>query len=288
MITIPVWFLPSFYGDVRLLSTGPKTCKVLVEKATMKEQAALTQVSAVAVKKGWVPKGTEAESLFKREQTTLSAPIEKVSKLIAKALKPGRKLLSVVKFVDGKVEELTEASFADEKKTLEDPYRKPTEMVKVEEAPKPEPKAATTVAAPVIGCPAPDFPSAELKAREVLTAFLTPEQIEDFTKYNRFVSVGAETGHRYMITSRHARTRQYASTRALYDIDEGRALCVHDWTVPAAEEMLALHLCLSLPGRENYVRHIPEDGLDHRGEFEGIHAWGVEKAAEYIRRLHEG
>jgi hypothetical protein len=27
--------------------------------------------------------------------------------------------------------------------------------------------------------------------------------------------------------------------------------------------MLALHLCLSLPGYESYVRSIPDDGLEH-------------------------
>lgn len=247
-IQIPLFYVPSFYGDIRLFSTGPKQCRVIVEKATAKEQAALEAVAKVALKKKWT--SVSSASLFKTEQTELSAPIDKVAAIIAKALKPGRKMLSVVKFVDGKVEELTEASFKD-KPEAEKPKAE-------EKAPKPEPKAATTVASPVIGCPAPAFPSAELKAREVLSAFLTPEQLDDFVRFNRFVTVGAETGHRYMITSRHARTREAPSFRSLYDLDERRALCVHDWTVPAAEEMLALHLHVSLPGQERYVRSIPE------------------------------
>jgi len=45
--------------------------------------------------------------------------------------------------------------------------------------------------------------------------------------------------------------------RQLYDLEEKRALCVHDWDLPPAEEMLALHLCLSLPGQEKYVRSLP-------------------------------
>jgi hypothetical protein len=36
-------------------------------------------------------------------------------------------------------------------------------------------------------------------------------------------------------------------------------MCVHDWEVPAAEEMLALKLFLSLPEREQYIRDLPRE-----------------------------
>jgi hypothetical protein len=112
------------------------------------------------------------------------------------------------------------------------------------------------------------------------------------------VSIGHETGHRYLVTSRNARGRLAKTDgRSLYDLDEprwsarilrrldavgalvdvapdanihharvdvrscaGRAFCVHDWTVPASEEMLALHLFLTMPGREHYLRDIPDTG----------------------------
>ena len=38
-----------------------------------------------------------------------------------------------------------------------------------------------------------------------------------------------------------------------------RALCVHDWVVPAPEEMLSLHLLLQLPGWESYLRRDEHD-----------------------------
>jgi len=38
----------------------------------------------------------------------------------------------------------------------------------------------------------------------------------------------------------------------------GGPLCVHDWTVPPSEEVLAIHLMLSLPGRERLMRRLPE------------------------------
>lgn len=46
--------------------------------------------------------------------------------------------------------------------------------------------------------------------------------------------------------------------RQLFDVEENRPLCVHDWSVPPPEEMLAIHLCLSIPGYEHYVRTLPE------------------------------
>ena len=118
------------------------------------------------------------------------------------------------------------------------------------------PKAVATVTKPVLSCPEPRLGRAEIKARGVLTEFLDEEQLADFLKHNRFVSVGAATGHRYMITSRHSREglAMYGG-RQLYDLDTKWPFCVHhDKMVPAAEEMLSLHLLLQLPEHELYLR----------------------------------
>lgn len=118
------------------------------------------------------------------------------------------------------------------------------------------PRAIATVPKPVLGCPEPRLGRAEIKARGVLTEFLDEEQLADFLQYNRFVSIGAATGHRYMITSRHSREGlAMYDGRQLYDLDEKYPFCVHhDKMVPAAEEMLSLHLLLQLPQHELYLR----------------------------------
>ena len=89
---------------------------------------------------------------------------------------------------------------------------------------------------------------------------VTPTQCADFDKHQRFIVEGADTGHRYMITSRHApdELKRGAFRRTVYDLDEERAFCVHDWEIPAEEECLTMALLIQLPGRENYVRAIPE------------------------------
>jgi len=211
-----LWMIPSFFGDIRVVSTSPTTCKVLVEQATEQEQQALKTLHKEALKKKWLePTTTDFGAV-----TELHAPIEKVSKLIAKALKPGKRLVSAVKFANGKMEEVTEATF---KLTATSNAKPPTTRSEAGETtsrstPTPEPAVATTVAAPVRGCPAPDFSPARLRAREVLSAFLTPEQREDFERYDRFVAVGRTTGHRYMITSRHAKDSLASYQRTLFDL----------------------------------------------------------------------
>jgi hypothetical protein len=187
----------------------------------------------------------------KKEQVIdLDAPISKVQEFLQKKLKPHRKQISAVRFTDGRVEQMSEATL----QTIDAPG----------DAPKKKPAAAVTVAQPVIGCPAPDFDDVEIRATRVLKAFLTPEQIEDFERRQQFVAVGADTGHRYLLTSRHSKhgLAQHSSFRSLYDMDDRMPLCVHDWEVPASEELLGLSVHLSLPGLEGYLRSIPDrDGI---------------------------
>jgi hypothetical protein len=82
--------------------------------------------------------------------------------------------------------------------------------------------------------------------------------MEDFERYQRFVTVGGLSGRRYMLTSRHARSELSTYHRTVYDLEADTPLCVHDWSVPAAEELLVMHLHLQSPRWEEYVRWLPE------------------------------
>lgn len=182
-------------------------------------------------------------------EIVLDTPIAKVQAVLAKILKPQKKLVHAVKFTDGKIEEVR-GTLAAPPKTGTTPYRDPGER---------EAEVGVTVAEPVIGCPVPEFPESEIRANLVLEAFLTPQQREDYRSRGAFLSVGADTGHTYAVTHRERRgSMRHVSFRSLYDLTEDRPLCVHDWDVPAPEEMLALHLCITLPGNEERVRALPE------------------------------
>jgi hypothetical protein len=240
------WYLPSFYGDIKLQDSSndkEKLTTVTWEHLTPSEKKALASLKDKAEAKSWL---TTSASDFDREMNpggglVLKAKIGDVQKLLAKALRPGRKLVSVVKFANGKLEEVSSADLA--------------EVKDVKEADKKE-ATGTTVAKPTRGCPVPRLGQADLKARKVLFEFLSDDQMDDFEDHQQFVSTGAGTGHKYMVTSRNAPSKlaQYQG-RQLYDLVEQRSFCIHhDGFVPAAEEMLTLHLMLQFPHHESYLR----------------------------------
>lgn len=180
----------------------------------------------------------------------LNAPLHDVETVLSKALRPGRTLLKVVKYEpSGKVIEAAEE-----------------EPPKVEEN---KPTVGATVSVPDVGCPMPDFPEVDARASRVLETFLSPNQIADYRTRGAFVCVGADTGRNYLICNREGPAlmrqqagrmgyRNPASFRQIFDLDRNMPLCIHDWTVPPPEEMLALKLCLTLPGRETEMLKLPD------------------------------
>jgi len=248
---IPLWYVPSFHGDIRLEAIDEATTRLIAEKVTAREKAALDKLAQLASKRGWLKSPTGSLYSSGTLKSELAAPIAAVARAVAKAMKPNRKTISAVVFSGGKMRELYDG---DEPGALADPYRSSAKG----EA-EAEPKAAASVAAPTRGCPSPDFERAELRARTVLETFLSPDQIEDFRRYNRFISTGSSTGHRYMVTSRQATDQLARYQRTIYDLDEDLPLCVHDWSVPAAEEMLSLHVLLQLPRWEPFLRQEEHD-----------------------------
>jgi hypothetical protein len=228
------WYIPTWNGDFSLEATEPKKTLLRANDPTEAEKIALRALA----KKKYVDAAKLDAFLAGgyRENAALEIFVEldKVQKVVTKALKPERALLSAFKFVGGKMTQLFEG-----------------------EMPPPEAKAAVTVALPTIGCPAPDFDVAHDRATRVLGVFLTLPQVEDFDRHGRFVSVGADTGHRYMLTSRRSPDIERFE-RSLFDLDDNLAFCVHDWAVPAPEELLGLHVFLSVPGGEAYLRQLTE------------------------------
>lgn len=243
------WYIPTFHGDIKLEARGEEETLVHAWALTDRETAAMESLRSRATKKGLLQRRWAEPEAFPPVQESivrtdagmrvvLSAPINKVQAFLSKALKPDKQLLSVVRFSGGKMEEV----------------RSPDER-------GPDPKAAAvaaTVARPERGCPVPEFVKAEIRATRVLEAFLNEDQLRDFRNHNRFVSVGQDTGHKYMIISRLAQDNRYGN-RSLFDLDRNLPVCVHDYDVPAAEEMLALHAFLSLPGWETWMLEHPHD-----------------------------
>lgn len=271
------WYLPSMYGDIKLNRVTSDVTKVTLTGLSPTEKIAVKALFQKAVKPGPLQKVWATEAMLEevdlgsfREQTVdLKAPMSKVQDFLQKQLKPHRKQISAVRFTNGKLEELSEAtlqvidiSSEEVASSASADAVKPQAPENKPEPPKPKPKVAVTVAQPVLGCPAPEFDEVDLRANRVLTAFLDPDQVEDFNRYQQFVATGADTGHRYMLSSRSCKRAlsQHSSFRSLFDLDDDCALCVHDWEVPEGEELLGLFVHISLPGLEQYVRGMPVMG----------------------------
>ena len=251
-----IWYLPSFYGDIRLERLSNGETKLVIVGLSSTEKIAVKALIKEAQRTGVTKRAWASDSQLarldldstKEQAVTLEAPISKVQKALEKPMKPNRSLLSVVRYKNGAIEQLTEKTtgLLDSENPESEPEKKPA--------------AAVTVAQPTLGCPAPDFEKVDLRANAVLRAFLTPQQVADFESDQAFVQRGADTGHTYIITSRNApdALKRHQSYRSLYDLTERRAYCVHDWTIPAGEEMLTLALFVGTPGNESYVRAIPD------------------------------
>lgn len=260
-MNIETWFLPTSYGDIRLHAEGDRT-RVDLCKLTRAEREAVRALkdhslspgllrSAWATADHWNKIAQVFEVGSDPATILLGAKIAKVQTVLTRALRRDRKVISVMTTKPG---EFVEFKANDESGDAE-PFRTAA----------PEPKSATivpvtavTVPAPVLGCPPPDFADAQIRASEVLRTFLSADQIADFEARQQFITTGALTGHRYAITSRHARSALHKTHRTVFDLDDDREMCVHDWDLPPAEEMLTMHLLLSLPNWEPYMRRVSE------------------------------
>jgi len=306
-LVIPTWLIPSLYGDVRLEADrtveGMEATILVAQNLSPTEEAAMEILRRRAIaepRKFWplrigkIPWATAedfrpiVEKTYRETEVKvrLRAPIAAVAAVLGRAMKPGRRIVSVVKFADGRIEEIhgaatTVTSAATAMTTaLALPAKTEKEIVKTEKkkdsiVKKVVVEVAATVAAPTIGCPAPDFGKSEVRARRVLLTFLDDRQKEDLQKTGRFVTKGQDTGRRYLLSLRDGpEGLMRTGGRGVYDLDasssprcglnprdvsfHGGPLCVHDWTVPPSEEVLAIHLMLSLPGRESLMRRLPE------------------------------
>lgn len=109
------WYLPSFYGDIRLEQLKKEQTKLTIVGLTPAERLAMTVLLREAEKErvvgpSWNPAASRLLDLdsIREQSLVLQAPISKVQKLLAKQLKPGRDQVTVVRFGAGKMQEMSE------------------------------------------------------------------------------------------------------------------------------------------------------------------------------------
>lgn len=169
----------------------------------------------------------------KPQEIVLPVPMDKAHGIVVKSLKHNEPMITCMKISGGKITE--------------------TKSIIEAEAKKAEVVATTPV--PNKGCPMPVFDSTkekEIRATNVLKAFLNPTQRRDFMRQSSFVVVGADTGTKYLVNHRFS---FLASEKGIvYDLDRECSTCVERTEQPPAEEMLGLLFMLGCKGRETEWR----------------------------------
>lgn len=279
---IGAWYIPAWNGDFRL-EPDPKDPEhrtwLTIKRPTLEERRQLRLLRDAFNKKSWIDSSgasrMQAPSHLLRDRVVIRAPLSEVGPLVASLLKPGPNVLTAVKFKNGRIEVCeTSKPGTDVATTGGGPYRSSEIEEKKKEEKKPEEKkpasepsdeskalakkedaeAAATVRRPTPCCPDCFVDEEEIHrpATEVLLAFLDERQHATWAASRYVVARGGITGHRYLIAHRNspiaARNR-----RMTYDLDDDAILHFHDWTVPAAEEVLAAMLILRF--REPWLRN---------------------------------
>jgi len=260
-------YIPSWNGDWRLephAEDPERKTTLRIAKPTAGERRQLREMQKAFIDRGWLGDADkafpEAKSIWTR-RVTINAPLSDVGPVVIPIAKPGKNVLTAVRFRDGhvevveaaemKAEPLPEKKRASKSEATEKP-EEPSKPDKVAElAAKPDAKAAATVRRPTPCCP-DCYEDAVKPATDVLLSFLDEEQHRTWQSDRYVIVRGEYTRHRYLIAHRHspiaARNR-----RNTYDLDDGMIMHFHDWTVPPEEEVLAAMLILQ--HREPWLRN---------------------------------
>lgn len=229
------WFVPSWYGDFRLVAgEEPGTSKLLLMQPTPHERKLIEAFMRAARKKKWT-KEVLGDSTIDTATIFLDAPLEKTGPALVKATKPADRTLTAVSFKDGRLE-VAETGMLE---TL------------VARAANDDAAKAVSVARPTPCCPKCRV-GAVGPASEVLMTFLSPQEHADWAEHRAIMVRGGLSGHRYLLAHRHTQTAARLG-KICYDLDDHCVLHFHDNSVPPEEEVLAAKLVLE--HREPWLRN---------------------------------
>lgn len=232
------WYIPSWCGDFRLEADGDDACKLLVTDPTPAEIVQLSKFLTTARKKDWCSTvcgvSERGESVLTLKVPVAKAGLELLSRGEVKGLKKRKAILTAVKSVAG---ELTVIAGGE---------GLPEAIEKIADK-----KEAVTTKRPTLCCPEP-ISGPDIRASEVLRAFSTTRQWRDWMEHGFVVARGNLTGHPYRICHRHSDLAK-GQSKIAWDLTDGCVVHCYDWSVPPAEEVLGVKLCLE--HREHWIRN---------------------------------
>ena len=230
------WYVPSWNGDFRLTAgDDEKTSKLLVMAPTPHEIQLLNSFLSKAHKKKWTSELLSQDDVNDTRTILLKAPLAKTGPLLVKTTKPADRTLTAVSFKDGRLEVAETGAL----ETL------------VAKAENDKEAKAVSVSRPTPCCPRCEVGSIA-PAREVLMAFLSPQEHADWADHRAIIVRGGKSGHRYLLAHRNSPTAARLG-KICYDLEDHFVLHFHQTEVPPEEEILAAKLILE--HREPWLRN---------------------------------
>lgn len=222
-----LWFFPSWCGDFRLTGDGAEGTLLTVTDPTPVEQEQLHWLIGTCIAQGFAVDGLVAPS--GASEVRIGRSVDIVGGILA-GVTLTRGSLTVNRDESGKV------VWAESLKA------KDGELVAAPAtAVEPSPAASVTVKRPTSCCPDNAMGEVDQLASEVLEAFSTARQWSDWNEHGYLYAIGGRTDHLYQIVHRRHELAE-KRTKILYDCTDDGVLHCWDWSVPPAEEVLAMKL----------------------------------------------
>jgi len=259
------WYFPSWSGDYRLEAEG-EACTLTVVDPTPSELEQLDEFLGKARERGWIRPSC---GIADKGETCLrlTATVDDAGHVLL-GDRYGKARLTAVRSEAGKVSILS--AVEQQPNTTATPPA-PEEAAAAADTKEPNDKSkkkgkgedAVTVRRPTLCCPTP-VPGPDVRASEVLRAFCTPQQWQDWMQKGFLHCRGGLTGRLYRVVHRHNPLAQRQG-KIVYDIEGGHVLHAYDWSVPPAEEALTMKLVLE--HRENWIRNRSGNYIDGDENF---------------------
>lgn len=254
-MSIRRYFCPSYTGDFRVLAKSgePERSILEVVDPIPHEQQILRRVLQVARTKGWCDE-LSGISLVGRTEIELAASSADVGELVVGANSRGRGAITAISCEGGHVTTVYTSKDGEAPPTPRDviPFPGQEGAMQGDDAPQ----DVVTTDRPSLGARRkPDCP--ETRASEVLQAFSTPRQWENWMRHGWMEVHGRRSGHTYRLAHRRSDLAQRQG-RVAFDCDDGLPVHAYNWLVPPPEEVLGIKLYLE--HAEEWIRN--PSGID--------------------------
>lgn len=289
---IRVHYVPSRSGDVRFEATADGRTRITVRNPTSEETSLLGRYLALAVTRGWcTPERANLRKDYAADaeiDVPLDVPLDEASRLFLGSRAPAKGVILGVRYADGTIQATLDGpaegedllgpippAAAVDPVTAPDPTKKGIDPVSAAPAPEPKaPVAAVTTPRPTLCCPNPRQGPID-RASEVLHAFVTPDQWDEWTRDGMIHCKGNLTGDTYRVVHRKHPLAERQGKITWCETTDHVVHC-HQTHLPPPEEVLAVLLTLQFG--EDYVRN-PSGYFGHgvrfphplgRGSWDGV------------------